>query len=80
MIGVHLSQAVTGTSLYFFTEKILHTTLYLAIKLCEFRGVKSAFIKGMWFVQTFIHGIWSLFEISNHQKRRLKSTLAKKVD
>jgi len=45
-----------------------------AIKLCEFRGVQSAFIKAMWFVQTFIHGIWSLFEISNHQKRRLKST------
>ena len=48
--------------------------------MAEYRGIQSTFVKIMWFIQTSIHGVWSLVELYNRDTRTLKSEKEKKTE
>lgn len=49
-------------------------------RMAEYRGIKSTFVKIMWFIQTSIHGVWSLVELYNRDTRTLKDDKEKKTE
>ena len=71
LLGIHFAMAVTAIRLSEFKVKFTYCRRLLKAEKCLNlnQGLKSTFLKAMWFVQTFIHGPWSLLELYNHQRR-----------